>query len=243
MKKVFFTLTLFIPIAFLLNCGSSLKSTQQSTESLKPTSVSKTIVVGSDTLTLPSGLTLDTLPAEFSIQTEKVVIEPAWAEYVLTPIQYEWVQGEVKGSYITYPFGKCQIIPKLEKYLYHEAFTELVMTPPLYDEGGTLIKHSSVIERIIPAIYKTLETRRRNCSGEHVQKTVPYEYKDGKTRVPISPPKWIEKTHPAVIKQIETIKVSRIPGLIIRDEMGQILYRTDRGTDGIIDFLKSYKTP
>ena len=75
MKKVFFTLTLFIPIAFLLNCGSSLKSTQQSTESLKPTSVSKTIVVGSDTLTLPSGLTLDTLPAEFSIQTEKVVIE------------------------------------------------------------------------------------------------------------------------------------------------------------------------
>ena len=61
--------------------------------------------------------------------------------------------------------------------------------------------------------------------------------------MPISPPKWIEKTHPAVIKQIETIKVSRIPGLIIRDEMGQILYRTDRGTDGIIDFLKSYKTP
>ena len=71
---------------------------------------------------------------------------------------------------------------------------------------------------------------------------IPCEYKDGKTRVPLSKSKKIEKQHLAVIKKIEIKKLLRPPSYIIQGEEGQIVHKFETGYQ-VMNFLNSYKTP
>ena len=176
--------------------------------------------------TLPHGLTLETRPDEYVTDYVTVVAEPAWAEYVPVPSEYQWMEGEIKGVEKTYVPEQLGIETVTDRIIFQEARTELLSRPALYVKNGTVVETAEVIERVVPAITKEVEVRvRKSTAGPVMERTTPYEFKDGKTRVPVKtfPPK--EKIHPAITQQIAKRKLISPQTYIIKDETGQIIHR------------------
>ena len=227
MARFFTTCLYFASLLALAGCAST--ATQ---ESLTSTAFSQTNMATNDTVstikilgTLPPGLTLETRPGEYVTDYETVISEEAWAEIVLTPSEYEWVEGEVKGVETT-------VVPRppwsetvTDKYIFQEATTELSTRPALYVKNGTVVESAEVIEQVIPAITKEYKRGIWKTAGPAHERVTPYEFKDGKTRVPIKtfPPK--EKIHPAITQQIAKRKLISPQTYIIKDETGQIIHR------------------
>ena len=246
MKKLYISLLIAILIS---GCASrETLSTPASESSKTDTDVAltdkanlnlyETHIVG----TLPPGLSLETIPGEYGPDFVTYVVQPSRVEYVPSATQYKWVEGEVKGFEETYIPYEISVSTTTETLIFKEAYAELVMRPPDYNKDGSLARPATVIERIIPAITKNVDRRViRDPAGPTTSRITPYEYKNGKTRVPIKPSKTIEKFYPAITKQIEVRKLIRPPSYIIRDESGQIVHRFETGTE-VVAFLKSSKT-
>jgi len=82
--------------------------------------------------TLPTGLTLETRPGEYVTDYVTVIKQEAWAELIIVPSEYEWVEGEIKGvesTPLSYSPGSETVT---EKYIFQEASTELSSRPALY---------------------------------------------------------------------------------------------------------------
>lgn len=190
--------------------------------------------------TLPLGMTLETFPAVYTETTVNVVLKPAGVEYETTPAKFEWVEGNIKGFTIEYIDTNLSRTIS-QSYLYQAASAELIMEIAPEAEDGSDAKPTLVIERVIPAVSKRYAMVTK-ASGASVERAVPYEYKDGKTRVPISRPTTIEKPYPAVLKQVPAKKLFQSASYVIRDESGQFLHQFETVAE-VEAFLQSFETP
>ena len=146
---------------------------------------------------------LVTIPPSYETVTEIVVVKPQSVEYVDIPAEYEWVEGEIEGSTTEYITAPSEYRTIQEAVVVQEASTELVTIPPVYNPDGTILTPASTQERVIPAVTKMQTRRVIERAGGTIERVVPYEIKDGKTRVPVKPAKIIEKVAPAVTKEVK----------------------------------------
>ncbi|MEP3654794.1 MAG: von Willebrand factor type A domain-containing protein [Litorimonas sp.] len=148
-------------------------------------------------------------PPDFETVLETVVVEPASVELVEVPATYEWVDGNIEGSAIEYVVTPPVYETISEPVVVQEAMTELVSIPATYNPDGTIAVPPSVVERTIPSVTKVQTRRVVKTPASTVERIVPYEKRDGKTRVPVTPGRVIEKEIPAVTKQVERRVIRR----------------------------------
>jgi len=215
----------------LIGCASkTTKETLTSSTISQPnTATSETKSISSNIKILgmlPHGLTLETLSGEYVTEFITVIEQESWTEIVLSPSEYQWVEGEIKGNETTpLPSKGTWSETVTDKFIIQEETTELSTRPALYVKNGAEIESAEVIERVIPAITKEFKRRIWKTAGPAYERVTPYEYKDGKTRVPIKtfPPK--EKTHPAITRQLAKRKQISPSTYIVKNETGQITHK------------------
>lgn len=240
MKTRIFMVSIWTLALALFGCSSDpasapIKSAPLVTEN---TAIAQNKEVG----LLPPGYTLKTVPAKYSKATLDVVVVPATVEYETIPPKFKWVDGLIEGTWAE----NVPIVPWSETYsktyLYQAPSIELVMEPAPDDKDRSSATPTRIIEQSIPAIYKSYDVKSWKTAGPAVTKTVPFEHKEGKTRVPISKPQAIEKVVPAVLKQVETMTLAHPPIYIVFNGNGTPLH--EFGTiEEVRTFLKSHITP
>ncbi len=116
------------------------------------------------------GLTLEEVPAEYTVETKEIVTKEATIEFITTPPEYETVT---------------------ESVVTQEASTELVTIPPSFNPDGTVKTPARTVERTVPAVTK-METRRViKTPASTVERHVPAGTKRKvKVRTQISPQKF-----------------------------------------------------
>jgi len=187
---------------------------------------------------LPSGLTLESLPGEYVTEYVTVIKQEAWGETVLTPSEYQWVEGEVKGVETEIVIRPSWFETVTEKFIFQEEVTEIRTRPGFYVKDGTRVELVEVIQQVIPAITKKLNRRvEKNTAGPVLERVTPYEIKDGKTRVPVKTFPPTQKIHPAVTAQVERRMQIKPQTYIIKDDTGQILHRFETREE-VVAFLE-----
>ncbi|MEP6341716.1 MAG: VWA domain-containing protein [Maricaulaceae bacterium] len=141
-------------------------------------------------------------PPNFETVTETVIVSPQSTELVVVPPTYEWVDGDIDGSSVEYETKPAEYETVSESVAVQEASTELVTIPAIYNSDGTIAVPASVQERTIPSVTKTETRRRIKTPASTIERVVPYEKRDGKTRVPVTTAKVTERVVPAVTKQV-----------------------------------------
>jgi len=170
--------------------------------------------------TLPAGFTLETIPAEFETETRTIVIQPEWVEYIRTPPEMGWVEGEIEGYWVDYIPSDVNVRTRLETYVIKEATTRLITFRA--DDNESLAAPTHVIECIIPAVTQEIATYR-TFFGRVVERAIPYEISDGRTYMPITKGKTEERVYPAITQDIEVQKVVKPTSAILRNDKGEIL--------------------
>jgi len=189
--------------------------------------------------TLPQGLTLETLPGLFVTEYVTVFAKEAWIEYIPVPSEYQWMEGEIKGAETAIVHPPLSFESVTENFLFQEETTELTTRSAFSVKNGIAEESVQVIEQVVPAITKEFKRRvEKNTAGPVIERVIPYEIKDGKTRVPIKTYPDVRKTHPAITKQVPGRKYQiSPPTYIIKDETGQIVHRF-KTREEVVTFLE-----
>jgi hypothetical protein len=221
--------------------------------SLPLSSVTAQISTGKSELRLPvrfEDLTLEVSPPEFEINTETIVIQLASIEYipekinyatvvepyvyqegshefVLTPAEYKWVEGNVDGAATEFEIIPTEFETVTELYVVQPASVEYldvntwpaIVKEPIILQDSYLAPDNTIVpaviehvprrifktagpsvERVTPAVTEQLSRRVVKTPAKVIERLVPFEKKNGKTRIIIKAASVQKRDIPPVIK-------------------------------------------
>lgn len=224
--------------------------------SLPVSSVTAQISTGKSELRLPlrvGDLTLEVSSPEFEIKTEKIVIQIASVEYVqekiqyktvlesyvfkegslefvLTPSEYKWVEGDVYGFATEFEIIPTEYETVTELYVVQPASVEIldvntwskIVTDPIVLQDSYLAPDNTIVpavieyvprrifktagpsvERVVPAVTEQMSRRVVKTPAKVNERLVPFEKKNGKTRIVVKAATVRKRDIPAVTKFIE----------------------------------------
>ena len=105
--------------------------------------------------TLPLGHTLETIPAEYEKSQKTVTVAEARGEFIMTPPEYEWVDGVIVGAWVKKLNLNGHASTVTETIIVRDAQTQY-FTYPLNAESARAKGSVNIIECVTPPIEITV---------------------------------------------------------------------------------------
>ena len=229
-------------------------------------------------------------PVDHGTVSETIVVQEASTELVKIPAEYEWVDGDVEGSTTEFEVIPAEFETVTETIVVQPARVEYAPIPKTYetvketilirpqytDSEGNIVpaitedyerrvyKSGRAVERTIPAVTKDIQRRVVKTPARVVEKVVPFEKRNGKTRLVVKaasvqervippvtqqmerrvikqPAIAIERAVPAVTKTVE-VQVIAPQSIVLRDEDGKVV-REFKSRDAFEAYKAHLPTP